>query len=65
LEFCNVKQEKTAFIPKTGGNILDYRKQGLKVIYALKTPCILEFFSCVTAVLKQQAKDNERLLAAL
>ncbi|HIJ52616.1 MAG TPA: winged helix-turn-helix transcriptional regulator [Planctomycetes bacterium] len=45
--------------------ILDYRKQGLKVIYALKTPCILDFFSCVVGVLKQQAKDNEKLLKAL
>ena len=45
--------------------VLDYRKEGLKVIYELKTPCILEFFSCVTSVLKQQAKDNQKLLSAI
>jgi ArsR family transcriptional regulator len=45
--------------------ILDYRKQGLKVIYKLKTPCIVDFFSCVTNVLKQQAKENEKLLKAI
>ena len=45
--------------------VLEYRKEGLKVIYKLKTPCILDFFACVTRVLKQQAKDNERLLRAL
>ena len=45
--------------------LLEYRKEGLKVIYKLKTPCILNFFSCVSRVLKQQAKENERLLAAL
>jgi len=45
--------------------LLEYRKEGLKVIYRLKTPCILEFFSCVSRVLKQQVKENERLLAAL
>ncbi len=45
--------------------LLEYRKEGLKVIYRLKTPCILEFFSCVSRVLKQQAKDNKRLLAEL
>jgi len=45
--------------------LLEYRKEGLKVIYRLKTPCILEFFSCVSRVLKQQAQDNERLLRAL
>jgi len=45
--------------------LLEYRKEGLKVIYKLKTPCILDFFSCVSRVLKQQVKENERLLAAL
>ena len=48
-----------------GAGVLGSRKEGLKVIYALKTPCILEFFSCVTGVLKQQAKENQRLLKAL
>jgi len=45
--------------------VLEYRKEGLKVIYSLKTPCILDFFSCTTACLKQQAKENEKLLKAL
>ena len=45
--------------------LLGYRKEGLKVIYKLKTPCILDFFSCVSRVLKQQVKENERLLAVL
>ena len=45
--------------------VLQYRKEGLKVIYKLKVPCVLEFFSCVTAVLKRQAKDSEKLISAL
>jgi ArsR family transcriptional regulator len=45
--------------------VLEYRKEGLKVIYKLKCVCILDFFSCVIDVLKQQAKDNQRLLRAL
>jgi ArsR family transcriptional regulator len=45
--------------------VLTYRKEGLKVFYALRTPCIAEFFCCVTRVVKQQAKDNEKLLQAL
>jgi len=45
--------------------VLDYRKEGLKVIYRLKCVCILEFFSCVIGVLKQQAKENEKLLKAI
>jgi len=49
----------------SNAGLLEYRKEGLKVIYKLKTPCILEFFSCVSRVLKQQVKENERLLAAL
>ena len=46
-------------------DVLEYRKEGLKVIYKLKTPCIIEFFSCVTRVLKQQARENQRLLGTL
>ena len=45
--------------------LLEYRKDGLKVIYKLKCVCIVDFFSCVTSVLKQQAKDSEKLLRAL
>ncbi len=48
-----------------GAGVLESRKEGLKVIYTLKTPCILDFFSCVTGVLRQQAKENQRLLKAL
>jgi DNA-binding transcriptional ArsR family regulator len=61
-ERSNVSRHLSVMV---NAGILDYRKQGLKVIYALKTPCILDFFSCVVGVLKQQAKDNETLLAAL
>ncbi len=45
--------------------VLEYRKEGLKVMYRLKCVCILDFFSCVTGVLRQQAKENEKLLKAI
>ena len=45
--------------------VLEYRKEGLKVIYGLKCPCILDFFSCIIRVLKQQAKENEKLLKTI
>jgi len=45
--------------------LLEYRKDGLKVIYKLKFTCIVDFFSCVSRFLKQQAKDSEKLLKAL
>jgi len=61
-ERSNVSRHLSVMV---NAGVLEYRKEGLKVIYKLKTPCILDFFSCVAGVLKQQAKDNERLLAAL
>ncbi len=61
-ERSNVSRHLSVMV---NAGILDYRKEGLKVIYRLRTPCILDFFACVTGVLKQQAKDSEKLLAAL
>jgi hypothetical protein len=45
--------------------VLDYRKEGLKVIYRLKCPCILDFFTCIIGMLKKQARENKRFLATL
>jgi len=45
--------------------VLEHHKEGLKVFYSLRTPCILDFFSCMTTCLKQQAKDNQKLLKVL
>jgi ArsR family transcriptional regulator len=45
--------------------VLEYRRDGLKVIYKLKCPCILDFFDCVGQVLRQNAKENRELLKAL
>ena len=49
----------------TRAGLLEYRKEGLKVFYKLRTPCILDFFSCATACLRQHAQDNKILLKAL
>ena len=61
-ERSNVSRHLSVMV---NAGVLEYRKEGLKVIYELKTPCMLEFFSCVTSVLKQQAKKNEKLLKSL
>lgn len=61
-ERSNVSRHLSVMV---NAGVLTYRKEGLKVFYALRTPCIAEFLSCVTRVVKQQAKDNEKLLAAL
>jgi ArsR family transcriptional regulator len=61
-ERSNVSRHLSVMV---NAGLLDYRKEGLKVIYKLKCTCITDFFSCVTRVLKQQAKDNEILLKSL
>jgi DNA-binding transcriptional ArsR family regulator len=45
--------------------VLEHRKEGLKVIYKLKCPCILDFFTCISGVLKQQVKDDRAILQAM
>jgi DNA-binding transcriptional ArsR family regulator len=45
--------------------VLECRKEGLKVIYSLKAKCIMDFFKCITACVKQRAKDSENLLKVL
>ena len=61
-ERSNVSRHLSVMV---NAGVLEYRKEGLKVIYRLKCVCILDFFSCVTGVLKQQAKENRKLLKAL
>jgi len=61
-ERSNVSRHLSVMV---NAGVLEYRKEGLKVIYRLKCVCILDFFSCVTGVLKQQAEENKKLLTAL
>lgn len=61
-EQSNVSRHLSVMV-KAG--VLDFRKEGLKVIYRLRTPCILDCFSCITACLKQQADENVKLLRAV
>ncbi len=61
-ERSNVSRHLSVMV---NAGVLEYRKEGLKVIYSLRCTCIVDFFSCVTSVLKQQAKENEKLLKAI
>jgi ArsR family transcriptional regulator len=61
-ERSNVSRHLSVMV---NAGVLEYRKEGLKVIYRLKCICILDFFSCITGVLKQQAEENKKLLTAL
>jgi ArsR family transcriptional regulator len=61
-EQSNVSRHLSVMV-KAG--VLDCHKEGLKVIYQLKCSCILDFFTCIKEVLKQQARENEKLLGVL
>ncbi len=61
-ERSNVSRHLSVMV---AANVLVCRKEGLKVFYSLKCPCILDFLTCVTGVLKHQAAENEKILSAL
>jgi DNA-binding transcriptional ArsR family regulator len=61
-ERSNVSRHLSVMV-KAG--LLDWRKEGLKVIYKLKCTCIIDFFACVIRVLREQAEENQQLLTAL
>jgi len=42
---------------KNAGIVSD-RKEGLRVFYRLRVPCILEFFRCVDAFIHEDAKEK-------
>lgn len=45
--------------------VLECRKQGLKVFYRIKTPCILGFLECVDRALRERVKAEAALLKAM
>ncbi len=45
--------------------VVQCRKDGLKMIYSLKTPCITKFLLCVEQALKEQMEKNAELLKKL
>lgn len=61
-EQSNVSRHLSVMV---GAGVLECRKEGLKVIYRLKCPCMLDFFTCVSGVLKEQAMENKNLLSEL
>ena len=45
--------------------VVESRKEGLKVMYSLKTPCIVKFLGCVEEALKERMKSQAKLLRKL
>ena len=45
--------------------VVESRKDGLKMMYSLKTPCIVKFLGCVEEALKERMKSQVKLLRKL
>ena len=45
--------------------VVSQRKDGLKMMYALRTPCVLNFMKCVEGVLRENAREASQVLASL
>jgi DNA-binding transcriptional ArsR family regulator len=45
--------------------VLESRKDGLKVIYKLRTPCIVNFLACVDQALRERMRREASLLKKL
>jgi len=52
-----------AMMLKTG--LVQSRKDGLRMMYSLRTPCITPFLGCVTELLREQLESNNALLGHL
>ena len=55
----NVSRHLTLML-KSG--VLDHRRDGLKAMYRLRTPCIMKFLGCVTQVLKERLESEAAVL---
>lgn len=45
--------------------VVECRKDGLKMMYSLKTPCIVKFLGCVEDALKERMESQTKLLKKL
>jgi DNA-binding transcriptional ArsR family regulator len=45
------------------GGIVRSRREGLKVYYSLRTPCIVDFMACATRALEHDLQDRARAIA--
>ncbi len=53
---------KHLLVMKNAGLVTDER-HGTEIHYSLKVPCIMKFFGCVEAVMKNSAREHVKLLA--
>src|SRR6056297_4264493 len=60
LELNQSSVSKHLNILKTAG-VVKSKKEGLKVYYSLRTPCIINFFECVDNVIKDEIQERMNL----
>lgn len=49
----------------TAAGVLESRKDGLKVFYRLKTPCVMKFLACLKECFKEQLVEQQKMLEAM
>ncbi|MCI0499691.1 MAG: metalloregulator ArsR/SmtB family transcription factor [Planctomycetales bacterium] len=45
--------------------VLESRKDGLKVMYRTKTPCVMRFLDCLKDCLREQAAEQQKMIKAI
>lgn len=45
-----------------GAGVVRDDKEGARVYYSLRVPCVLNFFSCIESVMEENAKEQAGLL---
>jgi ArsR family transcriptional regulator len=48
-----------------GAGVLTSRKDGLKVMYRIKTPCVMKFLDCLKECLKEQMAEQQEFFNAI
>lgn len=61
-ERSNVSRHLSVMV---NAGVLESRKDGLRVLYSLRTPCVLNFLSCATDVVRDRLEQRRALLARL
>jgi DNA-binding transcriptional ArsR family regulator len=44
--------------------VLECRKDGLRVLYSLRAPCVLDFLSCATALLRADLESRRAMFSS-
>ena len=58
----NVSRHLTVML---NAGLVSQRKEGLKMMYTLRTPCILNITKCVSGVLRKRARETSDILVRL